>query len=52
VAGVVTVSLGVCTKSDSAVGSAAALLREADAQLYIAKSRGRHQASGAELESP
>ena len=52
VAGVVTISLGVCTKRDSAVGSAAALLREADAQLYIAKSRGRHQASGAELESP
>jgi diguanylate cyclase (GGDEF)-like protein len=52
VADVVTISLGVCTKADGAVGSASALLREADAQLYIAKSRGRHQASGAELESP
>ena len=51
VAPVVTVSLGVCTKRDSTAGSAAALLREADAQLYIAKSRGRNQASGAELDS-
>ena len=49
---VVTVSLGVCSKRDTVVGSAAALLREADAQLYISKSRGRQQASGAELESP
>ena len=52
VADVVTVSLGVCTKRDGAVGSAVALLREADAQLYIAKSRGRHQACGAELDLP
>ena len=52
VAKVVTMSLGVCTKRDSAVGSAAALLREADAQLYIAKSRGRHQLCGAELDPP
>lgn len=51
-ADVVTVSLGVCTKRGDTVGSAAALLREADAQLYIAKSRGRQQASGAELDSP
>ena len=51
-ADVVTVSLGVCTKRGDTVGSAAALLREADAQLYVAKSRGRQQASGAELDSP
>jgi diguanylate cyclase (GGDEF)-like protein len=51
VAPMVTVSLGVCTKLDDAVGSAAALLREADAQLYVAKSRGRHQACGSELEA-
>jgi diguanylate cyclase (GGDEF)-like protein len=49
VAGVVTVSLGVGTKSSNGTGTAQALLREADAQLYIAKSRGRNQACGAEL---
>ena len=52
VAPVVTVSVGVCCKPEDTVGSAASLLREADAQLYIAKSRGRHQACGAELDSP
>jgi diguanylate cyclase (GGDEF)-like protein len=51
VAPVVTVSLGVSSKSEDTVGTAAALLREADAQLYIAKSRGRRQACGAALES-
>jgi diguanylate cyclase (GGDEF)-like protein len=45
----VTVSLGVCTQAASASGTAQALLREADAQLYIAKSGGRNQARGAEL---
>jgi len=49
VSGVVTVSLGVCSKAANASGTAQALLREADAQLYIAKSRGRDQACGAEL---
>jgi diguanylate cyclase (GGDEF)-like protein len=49
VAGFVTVSLGVCTKPANASGTAQALLREADAQLYIAKSRGRNQTCGAEL---
>lgn len=52
VAPVVTVSLGVCCKSDGAVGSAAALLRGADAQLYIAKERGRNRTCWAELNSP
>lgn len=46
---VVSVSAGACCKPDDAVGSAAALLREADAQLYIAKSRGRNQACGGEI---
>jgi diguanylate cyclase (GGDEF)-like protein len=49
---VVTVSLGACTKPQDTVGSAAALLREADAQLYIAKSRGRNQSCGSALEGP
>ena len=49
---VVTVSLGVCGKRDDAVGTPEAFVREADAQLYIAKSQGRHRACGAELPSP
>ncbi len=49
VAKVVTVSLGVCCKRAGAGGTAQALMREADAQLYVAKARGRHQASGAEM---
>ena len=49
---VVSVSLGVCSKPQHSAGSAAALLREADAQLYKAKSLGRDQACGAELGSP
>ena len=48
VAPVVTVSLGVSSKAGKSQGNAAALLREADAQLYRAKSRGRNQACGAE----
>jgi diguanylate cyclase (GGDEF)-like protein len=51
VAPVVTVSLGVCSKHEDASGTAAALLHGADAQLYVAKSRGRHQACGAELDA-
>ena len=47
---VVTVSIGACTKPADVVGSVSALLREADAQLYVAKSRGRDQACGAELD--
>ena len=51
VAGVVTVSLGVSSTSEDAFGTAAALLREADAQLYLAKSSGRHKVCGAELQN-
>jgi diguanylate cyclase (GGDEF)-like protein len=49
VAPVVTVSQGVCCKTAEAAGSAEALLREADAQLYAAKAQGRHRACGSEL---
>ncbi len=52
VAPVVTVSLGVCSKREGTAGSAEALLRGADAQLYEAKTRGRHQACGIELDAP
>ena len=49
VADVLTVSLGACTKADDAVGNASLLLREADAQLYTAKTRGRNQSCGCEF---
>ena len=49
VARAVTVSLGVCTRRPDATGSAADLLREADAQLYRAKSRGRNQVCGPDM---
>jgi len=48
---VVTVSLGVCCKPVDAVGTAARLLRGADAQLYQAKAQGRARACGALLEA-
>jgi diguanylate cyclase (GGDEF)-like protein len=44
-----TISVGVCTQPPGTGGSAAALLREADAQLYLAKSKGRNQACGVVL---
>ena len=46
---VITVSLGVCGKPAGAVASAAALLRQADIELYQAQSQGRHRVCGAEL---
>ena len=46
---VVTVSLGVCCKPAGDLGSAASLLRAADAQLYQAKALGRAQVCGVEL---
>ena len=51
VAKVVTVSLGVCCKPAGPTGGGCAesLMREADAQLYEAKARGRHQACGAHM---
>ncbi|MBC7939538.1 MAG: diguanylate cyclase [Chitinophagaceae bacterium] len=41
-----TISVGLCTWVPDVVGSAGALLKAADAQLYLAKSRGRDQACG------
>ena len=41
-----TISIGLCTWVRGVAGSAAALLKAADAQLYLAKSRGRDQACG------
>ena len=41
-----TISIGLCTWTHGVVGSAAALLKAADAQLYRAKSQGRDQACG------
>ena len=49
VAAQVTVSLGVCTRSKAATGTAAELVRQANAQLYAAKSGGRNRARGAAL---
>ena len=46
---IVTLSLGVCTRGLHAAGTAADLLRQSDAQLYRAKSLGRHQVCGAEM---
>ncbi|MEO7334960.1 MAG: GGDEF domain-containing protein, partial [Caldimonas sp.] len=47
-----TISVGACTMMPGGNFSAEALLREADAQLYVAKSQGRNQACGVVLTSP
>ncbi len=53
VAPMVTVSAGVAsTRAGGAESAPERLVRQADAQLYLAKARGRHQACGAELDSP
>lgn len=44
-----TISVGLCTWAPTVVGIAAALLAAANAQLYLAKSRGCDQACGALL---
>jgi diguanylate cyclase (GGDEF)-like protein len=48
---VVTVSQGAASKPAGAVGSAAALVRAADAQLYRAKAAGRNRCCGAEMDA-
>ena len=48
----VTVSLGVCTGVATAGSPAAELVRQADAQLYSAKSQGRNRSRGAALVQP
>ena len=52
VAAHVTVSLGVCTGLVVAGSAATELVRQADAQLYSAKSQGRNRSSGAALIQP
>lgn len=49
---VVTVSLGVCSASGNQPGSAEALLRAADEQLYAAKAAGRNRNCGVALPAP
>ena len=49
VAAHVSVSLGVCSKPAGFSGRAADLVRQADEQLYAAKSRGRNQSCGAPI---
>lgn len=45
---VVTVSLGVCCKPPDTLGSAQALLKQTDVQLYAAKAAGRNRVCGRE----
>ena len=47
----VTVSLGVCTGQPTGGRPAAELVRQADAQLYSAKSQGRNQSCGSALSA-
>jgi diguanylate cyclase (GGDEF)-like protein len=41
-----TISVGVATRAPDFVGDIGAILKAADEQLYLAKSRGRDQACG------
>jgi diguanylate cyclase (GGDEF)-like protein len=41
-----TISVGVATRAPDFVGDIGAILKAADEQLYLAKSRGRYQACG------
>ncbi len=47
----ITVSTGVCCKPPDALGSAQALLKQADLQLYAAKAAGRNRVCGQELQA-
>jgi diguanylate cyclase (GGDEF)-like protein len=49
VAAFVTISVGVCCKPAGVQGSAVELLGQADAQLYLAKQRGRKQSCAAQM---
>ena len=49
VAAFVSLSVGVCCKPAGVQGSAVELLGQADAQLYLAKQRGRNQSCAAQL---
>ena len=46
-----SISVGACTKPAGVTGTAEALLRQSDSQLYLAKSGGRNRVQGAALES-
>jgi diguanylate cyclase (GGDEF)-like protein len=49
VAAFVTISVGVCCKPAGMQGSAVEVLGQADAQLYLAKQRGRKQSCAAQM---
>jgi diguanylate cyclase (GGDEF)-like protein len=52
VAAVVTISVGVCTQAAASLGTVPALLHEADARLYQAKSEGRDRLCASVLDAP
>ncbi len=47
-----TVSVGACSRNRDVADQAHGLVRGADAQLYLAKSRGRRQVAGASMAAP